>query len=147
MASTSLDAPFGMPGSVTVNPRYDLRRKVPDATVGYSFRTTSVKIETRDRTVTLAHAFGKDNRNQLVPTLATTTKRGGGSSLSYVRDLGSGGGSGKVTTSWTPNDSVAMLWTDGNWDATLRAPLEGFFGCKGGGVTLSMKQNIGVSLY
>eukprot|EP00532_Pseudo-nitzschia_australis_P009456 CAMPEP_0168180838 /NCGR_PEP_ID=MMETSP0139_2-20121125/10806_1 /TAXON_ID=44445 /ORGANISM="Pseudo-nitzschia australis, Strain 10249 10 AB" /LENGTH=281 /DNA_ID=CAMNT_0008101193 /DNA_START=221 /DNA_END=1067 /DNA_ORIENTATION=- len=123
MASASIDTPLGMPGSLKVNPQYDLHSKVTDATAGYSFRNTSFKIEARRRKFTLAHVFGRENRNQIVPTLAATTAKNKDFGLSYSRDLSRGSISSKVTTTWKPDDSISVQWTDGNLDATVRAPL------------------------
>lgn len=143
MASTSIDKPFGIPGSLKINPRYDVQTKVPDATVGYSVsKFTSFKADAQQRRFTLAHTFGKKKRNQIVPTLSTQGKE---LSISYSRDLQNG--SGRVTTTWTPDDSVALKWSDGDWDATIRAPLEGCFKYTGGSVKFSMKRNVGLSLY
>jgi len=142
LASTSIDAPFGMPGKLVVNPRYDLQTRIPDATVGYSCKNTSLKMDVQQRRVTLSQTFGRGNRNRIVPTISTTT---GDISLSYCRDLS---GNGRVTTTFKPDDSVAVQWSDGDWDATIRAPLDGWFDMgDGSGVKLSMKRNVGVSLY
>ena len=139
LASTSVNAPFGMPGKLTVNPRYDLQKKVPDATVGYSVDKTMLKMDVQKRQFTLSQIFGKKNRNQVVPTISTKT---GDVSVSYSRDLV---GSGKVTTTYKPDDSIAVKWTDGDWDATLRAPLEGWL--PKGGVKFGLKRNVGVSFF
>lgn len=135
LASTTIDTPFG--GSLKLNPRYDLRSNVPDATIGYSFRNTNFKVDAQQKRFTLAHVFGK---NRVVPTV---TASGRDFSVSYSRDLEE---SGQVTTTWTPDDAIAVQWTDGDWGATIRAPLEGYF-YKGGGIKVSMKRNVGVSLY
>jgi hypothetical protein len=142
LASTSIDAPFGMPGKLVANPRYDLQKKIPDTTVGYSCKNTSLKMDVQQRRFTLSQTFGRGNRNTIVPIVSTTT---GDVSLSFSRDLS---GNGRVTTTFKPDDSVAVQWSDGDWDATIRAPLEGWFWKGGGsGVKVSMKRNVGVSLY
>ena len=148
MASTSIEEPFGMPGSIKINPLYDLQSKVPDATVGYSLRNTSIKLDARQRKFTLSQVFGKERRNQIVPILTAKAKNiKDGFNLSYSRHLGRGTNIDTVTTIWNPNDSIAVKWTDGNWAATVRAPLEGWFGYNGSGIKFSMKQSVGVSLY
>mmetsp|Transcript_25697 Transcript_25697/g.60532 ORF Transcript_25697/g.60532 Transcript_25697/m.60532 type:complete len:230 (+) Transcript_25697:26-715(+) len=139
LTSTQIESPLGLPGRLTVNPEYDPRSRTPDATLGYSLESTSVRLEARGRRITLSQALG---RNRIVPTLDARRK-----TLSVVcaRDLGRG--SGTVAATWTPNDSVSLKWTDGSWEATLRAPLEGSLGCRAGDVHLSVKQSVGVSLY
>lgn len=141
LASTSIDAPFGIPGKVVVNPRYDLQNRIPDATVGYAYNNTSLKIDAQQRRVTLSQAFGRRNRNRIIPTFYTKT---GDICLSCSRDLSGGG---RVTTVWKPDDSIALRWSDGDWDATIRSPLEGWFLKDGSGIKVSMKRNVGVSLY
>lgn len=99
-------------------------------------------MDVQQRRFTLSQTFGRGNRNTIVPIVSTTT---GDVSLSFSRDLS---GNGRVTTTFKPDDSVAVQWSDGDWDATIRAPLEGWFWKGGGsGVKVSMKRNVGVSLY
>mmetsp|Transcript_11667 Transcript_11667/g.27732 ORF Transcript_11667/g.27732 Transcript_11667/m.27732 type:complete len:167 (-) Transcript_11667:107-607(-) len=140
-ASTLIDEPFGVPGKLVLNPWYDLQRDLRDATAGYTYGNTSVKVDVQPRRFTLSHAFGRRNHHRIVPTLSTKT---GCFDLSYVRDLA---GSGSVTTTWKPDDSIAVRWSEGDWDATIRAPLDGYFRIDGSGVKLSMKRSVGVSLY
>ena len=141
LASTSIVAPFGVPGKLVVNPWYDLRRGVSDATVGYTYGNTSLKLDVEPRRFTLSHAFGRWNRHRIVPTLSTKT---GCYDLSYIRDLA---GSGSVTTTWKPDDSIAVRWSEGDWYATIHAPIERYFRVDGSGIKLSIKRSVGVSLY
>jgi hypothetical protein len=148
LASTSIDAPY-IGGKLKINPRYDLRTNIPDATVGYSFRDTSFKVDGQSKKLTIAHIFAENNK--IIPSL-TMSKPGPGGlgkrilpqdfSLSYCRDLQTGG---QVTTTWKPDDSISIRWNDGGWDATIRAPIEGYYKTNGG-IKVSMKQNIDVSL-
>ena len=149
LASTSVDAPY-IGGKLKINPRYDLRSNVPDATVGYSFRDTSFKVDGQSKKLTMSHIFAKNNK--IIPSL-TMSKPGPGGlgkgilpqdfSLSYCRDLQTGG---QVTTTWKPDDSISIRWNDGGWDATIRAPIEGYYKTNGG-IRVSMKQNVDVSLW
>ena len=148
-----------MPGKFVVNPRYDLRNNVPDATVGYKCKETSLKMDVQEQRFSLSHLFGRNKRNEIAPTLSIRT---GDFSVTYCRDLPLTRGflsttvkpvnkdfsviynRGKATTTFKPNDSIALQWSDGGWDAIICAPLEGYF--PNSGVKFSMKRNIGVSL-
>ena len=44
-------------GSLSLNPKYDLSRNVPDATVGYAYGPTSFKVDAQKRKLTVAHSF------------------------------------------------------------------------------------------
>jgi hypothetical protein len=142
MASKNIDTPFGMPGKMVVNlyPPMNMQ-SIPVATVEYSHNNTSLKVDVQQGRLTLSRAFGRRNRNKIVPTISAKT---GDFGLSYSRDLSGGG---RVTTSWKPNDSIFLRWTDGDWEARIRAPIEGW--CRKGdsGVKVSMKRNVGVSFY
>lgn len=127
----SLDA---LGGTLNLNPSYDLNKRAPDAVVGYSYGPTSFKVDAQKKQLTVAHGF---NGNQISPTVSA----GGDFSLSYSRELADG----KLTTTWTPDDSIKVQWTDGGWDATLVAPLEGYYNTNGG-LKVSMKRNIDVPL-
>ena len=106
LASTNIDAPFGIPGSIKINPRYDLRSNTADATVGYAYRDTSFKVDAQQKRLTVAHIFGRNHLNQIVPTVTT----GGDFSVSYSRELQGEHAGGRVTTTWTPDDSIAVQW-------------------------------------
>ena len=129
--SKSLKA-FG--GSLSLNPSYSLSKGAPDAVVGYSYRHTSFKVDAQKKQLTVAHSF---NGNKISPTVSA----GGDFSLSYSRDVADG----KLTTTWTPDDSIKVQWSDGGWDATVVAPLEGYYNTNGG-IKISMKRNIDVPL-
>jgi len=140
LGSTTINRPFGMPGTISLNPRYDIQGGVPDATIGYSYEKTSLNVDAQSQRLTLSHIFGKDNSNQIVPSLSTKSKD---FCVSYSRNLPAG----RVTTTWKPDDSIALQFSDGGWDATIRAPLEGNFLKAGSGFKLSVKRNVGISLF
>lgn len=127
----SLDA---LGGTLNLNPSYDLNKRAPDAVVGYSYGPTSFKVDAQKKQLTVTHGF---NGNQISPTVSA----GGDFSLSYSRELADG----KLTTTWAPDDSIKVQWTDGAWHATLVAPLEGYYNANGG-LKVSMKRNIDVPL-
>jgi hypothetical protein len=129
--SKTLEA-FG--GSLNLNPSYSVSKRTPDATVGYSYGPTSFKVDAQKKQLTVAHSF---NGNKISPTVSA----GGDFSLSYTRDVADG----KLTTTWTPDDSIKVQWTDGGWDATVVAPLEGYYKTNSG-IKVSMKRNIDVPL-
>jgi hypothetical protein len=131
--SKSLDT---LGGILSVNPSYNLANGKPDAVVGYSYGPTNVKVDARRKRLTVTHSFGS-NRNTISPTLSA----GGDFSLSYSRQLADG----KLITTWTPDDSITVRWTDGGWDATIMAPLEGYYHTSDG-IKVSMKRNIDVPL-
>lgn len=53
---------------------------------------------------------------------------------------------GKLSASYKPDDSAGVGWTDGDWDASVAAPLEGWGFKAGGGVKLSLKRAFDISL-
>lgn len=122
-------------GTLSLNPKYDLNKKVPDVTVGYSVGATSFKVDADEKRLTVAHTFAGSN------TITPTITAGGDFSLSYARDLQGG----KLTTTWTPDDSIKVTWNDGAWSATVTAPLEGYYQASGG-IKVNMRGNIGVPL-
>ena len=75
--------------------------------------------------------------NKISPTITA----GGDFSLSYTRDVADG----KLTTTWTPDDSIKLQWSDGGWDATIVAPLEGYYNTVGG-IKVNMKRTVDVPL-
>jgi hypothetical protein len=121
-------------GSLSLNPKYDLSRNVPDATVGYSYGPTSFKVDAQKRKLTVAHSFAN---NKITPTITAD----GDFSLTYSRDVAAG----KITTTWTPDDSIKVQWSDGGWDATIVAPLEGYYNTVGG-IKVNMKRTVDVPL-
>lgn len=132
--SKSLDA---LGGTLSLNPSFNLATSSPDAVVGYSYGPTSMKIDAQKKQLTLSHSFAKN-------TITPTVSAGGDFSLSYSRTLAEAGG--KLTTTWKPDDSIKVQWSDGSgWDATLVAPLEGYYNTNGG-IKVSMKRNIDVPL-
>lgn len=136
LADTSIDTPI-IGGKLKIDPRYDLRNKVLDATIGYSFRDTALKVDCQSKELTISQNVGKNNK--IIPSLIIGKRD---FSLSYCRDLQEGG---QVMTTWKPDDSISIQWTDGGWDAIIRAPIEGYYKTNGG-VKVSMKQNVDVSL-
>lgn len=129
--SKSLDA---LGGTLSLNPSYDLETRAPDATVGYSYGPTSFRVDAQKKQFTVAHSFAN---NVISPTVSAS----GDFSLSYSRELADG----IMTTTWTPDDSIKIQWTDGAWDAVVMAPIEGYYNTNGG-IKVSMKRNIDVPL-
>lgn len=151
--SVSIDPPV-IGGKFKIDPQYDLNSMRPDATVGYSFRDTSFQVDGRSKKLTISQFFG-NKKNKIVPSLKlgaredSNSEDGSGNSsflkdfsLSYSRSLSEGG---KITATWKPDDSLSVQWNDGGWNANIRAPIDGYYKINGG-VKLSVKQNIDVSL-
>mmetsp|Transcript_21278 Transcript_21278/g.43763 ORF Transcript_21278/g.43763 Transcript_21278/m.43763 type:complete len:296 (-) Transcript_21278:70-957(-) len=155
LGATSVNEPLGMPGKVMVNPKYDLVNKVPDAMVGYFVKDTSLNCNVRQQKFSLSQVFGK---TKIAPTISTKTKdvsivvarqlpEGSVSTTITPKDFSVTYARGNLATTFKPNDSLEVQWSDGSWDATIVAPLDGYFPEKGNGVKLSMKRNVGVSLF
>jgi hypothetical protein len=123
-------------GTLSLNPKYDVKRGAPDVSVGYSVGATSLKVDAEQKRLTVAHTFA--GRNKITPTITA----GGDFSLSYSRDLVLGG---KLSTTWTPDDSVKVTWNDGGWDATVTAPLDGPYRTNGG-IKFNVKRNVELPL-
>lgn len=119
-------------GTVSFNPKYDVPSNTPDLTVGYSIGDTDIKVDADQRKLTIAHSFAGGNK--VTPSVTA----GGDFSLSYSRPLLEGG---QLTTTWTPDDSIKVSWTDGGWDASLIAPLDGYFQANSG-IKVSMKRSV-----
>jgi hypothetical protein len=120
-------------GTLTVSPKYDLGKSAPDASVAYSIENTSVQIDAGKKKLTVAHTFG--NNDKVVPSVSAS----GDFSLSYSRDLEGG----RLTTTWAPDDSVTLQWSDGEWATTFKAPLEGLYKTNGG-IKVNMKRTVGI---
>lgn len=121
-------------GTVSLNPKYDVGKNIPDVSVGYAMGDTSFKVDAEQRKLTVAHTFAGGNK--VVPTVTAA----GDFSLSYSRPLLEGG---RLTTTWTPDDSVKVQWTDGGWDASVVAPLDGYFQTNNG-IKVSMKRSVSI---
>lgn len=144
-----------MPGKLVIKPTYDIPNKVPDATIGYSVQKTSLTCNVQAQKFSLSQVFGK---NQIAPTISTKSKD---VSLLYSRELPKGKISttlapgkysvtyarGGLSTTLKPNESISVKYLDGEWDATITAPLDGYLPKEGSGIKLSMKRNVGVSLF
>eukprot|EP00529_Nitzschia_sp_RCC80_P030903 CAMPEP_0113481298 /NCGR_PEP_ID=MMETSP0014_2-20120614/22337_1 /TAXON_ID=2857 /ORGANISM="Nitzschia sp." /LENGTH=290 /DNA_ID=CAMNT_0000374791 /DNA_START=96 /DNA_END=968 /DNA_ORIENTATION=- /assembly_acc=CAM_ASM_000159 len=125
----SIDA---LGGSISLNPKYDVSSSTPDLTVGYSIGDMSFKVDADSRKLTVAHSFAGGNK--VTPSVTAS----GDFSLSYSRPLLEGG---RLTTTWKPDDAVKVQWTDGGWDASLTAPLDGYFQANSG-IKVSMKRSL-----
>ena len=145
MTSINFKTPI-IGGQLNIDPRYDLRSKRADATVGYTFRDTSLMVDGNNRKLTLSQMIGRSNA--IIPSLkfgmqdGTTDKKRIDFNLKCRRDLQDGG---QVSTTWKPDDYVSIQWIDGGWNARIYAPIDGYYNIKGG-VKLSVKQNVDVSL-
>lgn len=123
-------------GTLSWNPKYDLNTKVPDVSVGYAVGTTSFKVDAEQKKLTIAHTFG-DNNNKISPTITAA----GDFSLSYSRGVHGG----KLTTTYTPDQSIKVTWNDGGWDATILAPLDGYYNTNSG-IKIYVQRNVDVPL-
>jgi len=120
-------------GILTLNPRYDFETSKANVRVGYTMLNTYVQIDAEKRQVTVAQALS--NRDKITPTVNAD----GDFSVAYTRLLDEG----KLTTTWTPNDSIKLEWSDGVWEATIRAPLDGYSKITDG-VKVNMKRTVGL---
>jgi len=120
-------------GMLTLNPKYDFGESKFDARVGYAYQNTYLQIEANKRQLLVSQALS--NRDKITPTVNAD----GEFSLAYTRVLDDG----KLTTTWTPDDSIKLEWSDGVWETTIRAPLEGYSKVSQG-IKVSMKRNVGV---
>jgi hypothetical protein len=118
-------------GTVTINPKYDLQSSTPDVKVGYAFDKTNFQIDAQSKKLTVAHSFA--NNQNISPSVTAA----GDFSISYARDVENG----RLTTTWTPNDSVKLQWSDGEWETTVRAPIEGYYK-PNAGVKVNMKRKL-----
>jgi hypothetical protein len=120
-------------GTVTITPKYDLQSSTPDVMVGYAYEKTNFQIDAQSKKLTVAHSFA-NNQN-----ISPSVNAAGDFSLSYSRDVDNG----RLTTTWTPNDSVKLKWSDGEWETTVRAPIEGYYK-PNAGVKVNMKRKVDV---
>lgn len=128
--TADIDAPGG---KLTVNPSYNLDKSTPDCRLGYSIDGTSVQVDAQGKKMTIAHCF--DNNDVIAPSVSAS----GDFSLSYTRSLEGG----KLTTTWAPNKAVQLQWADGDWQTTMKAPLDGLYKTNQG-IKVSMKRTVGV---
>jgi len=120
-------------GQLTLNPKYDFGEAKVDARVGYAYQNTYLQIDADKRQLTIAQALS--NRDKITPTVNAD----GDFSVAYTRVLDDG----KLTTTWTPNDSIKLEWSDGVWETTIRAPLEGYHKVSQG-IKVNMKRSVGM---
>jgi hypothetical protein len=120
-------------GTLTVNPKYDLDKASGDVRLGYSIANTSFQVDAEKKKLTVAHSFS--NNDKIAPSVSAS----GEFSISYTRDLEGG----KLTTTWAPNDVLKMQWTDGEWETTIKAPLEGYYKTNQG-IKVNMKRSVGM---
>jgi len=120
-------------GILTLNPRYDFENSKANVRVGYTLPNTYVQIDAEKRQLTVAQALS--NRDKITPTVNLD----GDFSVAYTRLLEDG----RLTTTWTPDDSIKLEWSDGVWETTIRAPLEGYNKIKEG-IKVNMKRSVGL---
>jgi hypothetical protein len=120
-------------GTVTINPKYDIQSSTPDVKVGYAFDNTNFQIDAQSKKLTVAHSFANNQK------ISPSVNAAGDFSISYARDVDNG----RLTTTWTPNDSVKLQWSDGEWETTVRAPIEGYYK-PNAGVKVNMKRKLDV---
>lgn len=117
-------------GSLQVNPSYNVPSSAVGAKIGYSLDNTSVQVDSTAKMITVSHSFGKD-------TVSPSVTTSGDFSLSYSRTLPEG----TLTTSWTPDESIAVTWNDGEWQTTFKAPIDGLAKANQG-IKVNMKRSI-----
>ena len=117
-------------GVLTVTPKYNVDAEQPDLSVGYARDGTSLKVDAQKKQLTVAHAF--TNRDTIAPTINLA----GDVSLSYSRSLDQG----RLTT-YTPHDSVKLQWSDGVYETTIKAPLDGYYKTNRG-IKVNMKRTV-----
>jgi len=120
-------------GILTLNPKYDFGSSKANARVGYAYQNTYLQVDVDKRQLTVAQALS--NRDKITPTVNAD----GDFSIAYTRLLDDG----KLTTTWTPNDSIKLEWSDGVWETTIRAPLEGYHKVTQG-IKVNMKRSVGM---
>jgi hypothetical protein len=120
-------------GTLSLTPKYDLGTSKGDVRVGYAMDGTSFQLDAQSKTLTVAHSFS--DRDTIVPSV----NYAGDVSLSYSRNLDKG----RVTTTYTPNDSVKLQWSDGVYETTIKAPLDGYYKTSQG-IKVNMKRTVGL---
>ena len=118
-------------GVLTVTPKYNLENAQGDLSLGYALDGTSIKVDAQKKQLTVAHAF--TNKDTITPTINLD----GDVSLSYSRRLDQG----KLTTTYTPNDSVQLQWSDGVYETTIKAPLDGYYKTNRG-IKVNMRRTV-----
>ncbi len=118
-------------GVLTVTPKYDVGNSQGDLSLGYAMDGTSFKVDAQKKQLTVAHSF--TNKDTITPTVNFA----GDVSLSYSRNLEKG----RVTTTYTPNDSVKLQWSDGVYETTIKAPLDGYYKTNRG-IKVNMKRTV-----
>lgn len=124
-------------GRLTVKPRYNLESNAADLEVGYLKDGNEIIIDPRSKKVTFSKSF--ENGKIITPTVDAN----GDFSLEYSFGLESGG---RMTTTWTPDDSVSMIWHEGEWQTTVRAPIQGYFRPTSG-VKVMMKRKLDMEYF
>lgn len=104
-------------GVLTVTPKYNVDPGQGDLSVGYAMDGTFIKVDAQEKQLTIAHAF--TNKDTITPTINLA----GDVSLSYSRSSDQG----RITTTYTPNDFVQLKWSDGVYETTIKAPLDGYY--------------------
>ena len=123
-------------GHITINPKYDLQSSKGDIILGYALDNTSFQIDAQSRKLTVSHSFA--DHHQVTPSIQAN----GDFSITYSRLFDSG----RISTTYAPNDSVRVQWTDGEWETTIKAPIDGFANINHG-IKVSMKRNVNLNSY
>lgn len=114
-----------------MTPKYDLDTSTPDARIGYAMDGTSIQLDAQSKKLTVAHSFTDKD------TISPSINLAGDVTLSYSRSLDRG----KITTTYTPNDSVKLQWSDGVYETTIKAPLDGYYKTSSG-IKVNMKRTV-----
>lgn len=109
----------GLGGSWTVAPRYNVDARKPDIRVVYGTEDTVVAVDAAPdkQKITISQRLGADN------TITPSVSSAGELELEYRHDLGDG----SLTASFKPDDSFQLGWSDGEWQANFKAPVQGLY--------------------
>jgi len=120
-----------MGGTLAISPKYSVGGKA-DVSVGYAMDNTAIKIDTAGKKLTIAQSF-----HDGVDIISPTINMAGDVSLSYTRKLDKG----QIKTTYTPDDSVMVQWSDGVYQTTFKAAMDGYYKTNSG-IKINMKRTL-----
>lgn len=124
-------------GKFTLVPTYSVASRKTDVKVSYGGDDTVVTIDgnVNFQRVTVSQAFG--NNNYIAPSITSD----GDICLDYTRSVGTGA----LTASYKPDDSLALTFEDGPWVATVRAPMSGYYEPSLDSATFSVRRSVDIT--
>jgi len=125
----------GMQGYWQLSPRYNFEGRKPAVTVSYSVSDTSVTVDAERERQKVTVSQRVTPRDIFTPSVTTN----GRVEFEYRRLLPQG----SLGAAFRPDDSVELDWKDGQFQASIKAPMQGYYTFREG-VKINIRRSVEV---